>query len=196
MKFLESNRIKKLTIGAAEDTSRVGLELQFSVCKDKSNNYIPTKLRHGGRHQVSRQENECPPGTRLISDIHTHPIMNLGGKGSLQSQARLSDSDILFANKLNKIACVAQKVKKTNEVVVKCITPKSIKNLLSNMYRGNPTLEKNTKNDEELLSYYGRKMMFSEEKSKPYIKEKRFKLNDIISEKPKKSKKNTFSFEY
>ena len=39
-------------------------------------------------------------------------------------------------------------------------------------------------------------MMFSEEKSKPYIKEKRFKLNDLISGKPKKSKKNTFSFEY
>ena len=196
MKFLESKRIKTITIGAAEDTSRVGLELQFSVCKDKNNNYIPTKLRHGGRHQVSRQENECPLGTKLISDIHTHPMMNLGGKGSLQSQARLSDSDIVLAKRLNKITCVAQKVKKTNEVVVKCISPKSIKNLLGDMYKGNPTLKKNTKNDEELLLYYGRKMMFSEEKSKPYIKEKRFKLNDLISGKPKKSKKNTFSFEY
>ena len=195
MKFLESKRVKTLIIGAAEDTSRVGLELNFSVCKDKSGEIFPTGLRHGSRHQVQIDQ-KCPRKTRKLADIHTHPVMYPTGKGSLQSQAKLSWIDIVSANELKKTLCVAQKVKKTNEVVVKCITPKSIKTLLGDMYRGNPNLQKTLENDKKILSYYGRKMQFSEEKSRPYIKEKRFKLNETKTEKPKKLKKKIFNFEY
>lgn len=192
MKFLDSKRIKTLVIGAAEDTSRVGRELNFSVCKDESGEIFPTGLRHGSRHQVQIDQ-KCPTKSKKLADIHTHPVMYPSGKGSLQSQAKLSYLDIINANLLKKTMCVAQKVKKTNEVVVKCITPKSIENLLDDMYRGNPKLQKSTKNDEDILTFYGRKMQFSEEKSKPYIKEKRFKLNDIESKNRRNQNPNHIS---
>ncbi len=99
-------------------------------------------------------------------------------------------ADKLSLDKINSIKsiCVAQKVKKTNEVVVRCMTPKSHKTMLDDLYRGNPSLLRTKENDDELSRFFGRKMQFSEEKSKKYLNEKRYKLE----EKPKKKKNNIF----
>jgi len=177
MDFLDSERVKRLIIGAAKYTAQIKNEVGFNVCKDTKGDFLTTELYHGDKHRASTNIHaDCPKDTEYIANIHTHAPFGIKDKiGAPQSQARLSIQDVMSIGSLKQTHCVSQLVKQSNEVVVKCLTPNTLNALVEKFY-AQFGWERTDENTRKAIAYVGWKMRSNEEASRKYTTERRFKI--------------------